>query len=123
MWRGVRRTKKEEARGLQVTPYMSGANAVTKADIQLGFMENILLPWWEALLQLVPQIAPRVAILKKNYSRYIAPIDTSGVKLQFQKKMRPRADSFAIPRTPNSKLSTDGLPITEENPFRTFNAY
>jgi len=119
----AQQAKKEKARGLQVTPYMSGANAVTKADIQLGFMENILLPWWDALLQLIPQIAPRVATLKRNYARYIAPIDTSGVKLQFQKKMRPRADSFAIPRAPNSKLSTDGLPISEENPFRTFNAY
>ena len=114
---------KEKMRGLPVTPYMSGQSNTMRSDIQLGFIENILLPWWQSLSQLVPQIAPRVAILKKNYSRYIAPIDTGGIKLQFQQKMRPRADSFAVPASPAFK-SSDGRPAPlDENPFKQFNAY
>jgi hypothetical protein len=116
---------KEKVRGLRVTPYMSGQSNTMKSDIQLSFIENILLPWWQSLSQLVPQMAPRVVILKKNYSRYIAPIDTSGVKLQFQQKMRPRADSFAVPRGGgNAFKSSDGRPAPlDQNPFKAFNAY
>ena len=63
-----------------------------------------------------------MAILK-NYSRYIAPIDTGGIKLQFQQKMRPRADSFAVPASPAFKSPDGRPPPLDENPFKQFNAY
>jgi len=67
--------QREEEEGLQVTSYMQNLDEVSRAKIQLGFIDFVLLPWWEAMDKLIPvDLENRLMCLRKskeNYSHFL----------------------------------------------------
>ena len=67
--------QREEEEGLEVASYMSNLDEVSRAKIQLGFIDFVLLPWWEAMDKLIPvDLENRLMCLRKseeNYSHFL----------------------------------------------------
>ena len=55
--------------GLPVAPFMD-RDKVTKPNAQLGFIKFVLLPMFETVAKLFPQVVEMVETLKISYNRY-----------------------------------------------------
>jgi len=63
--------QKEEEEGLEVASYMSNLDEVSRAKIQLGFIDFVLQPWWEAMDKLIPHdLENRLLCLRKSKEKY-----------------------------------------------------
>ena len=67
--------EREQKMGLDVATYMLNLDEVSRAKIQLGFIDYVLLPWWEAMDKLIPvDLENRLMCLRKskeNYSHFL----------------------------------------------------
>ena len=63
--------EKEQKQGLEVATYMLNLDEVSRAKIQMGFIDYVLLPWWEAMNKLIPNdLEERLVCLKRSRENY-----------------------------------------------------
>ena len=63
--------EKEQKQGLEVATYMVNLDEFSRAKIQLGFIDFVLLPWWEAMNKLIPNdLEERLVFLRKSRENY-----------------------------------------------------
>ena len=63
--------EREQKMGLEVATYMLNLDEVSRAKIQLGFIDYVLLPWWEAMNKLIPNdLEERLVCLKRSRENY-----------------------------------------------------
>ena len=61
----------EQKQGLEVATYMLNLDEVSRAKIQMGFIDYVLLPWWEAMNKLIPNdLEERLVCLKRSRENY-----------------------------------------------------
>ena len=82
--------KKEEDLGLEVAPYMKNMSLASRGRVQAGFMDFILFPWWESMVQLLPELHDRLSILHLNRKKYSI----------YLKESERRSSIDGVPSTP-----------------------
>ena len=65
----------ERVKGIPVTPFMANKDSLSKAKSNLNFLEGIVAPLWMAIVDLIPELKPRLEEMKRNRAHWIHVIE------------------------------------------------